>query len=80
MPTRLQIAALLSLMINAVLFGIGTVAVLAVPALNADAALYLPAVIVASYALTPPIAWMMAPRMRTRFWRQQRVPVTLRRS
>lgn len=79
MPTRLQIAALLSLMINSVLFGIGTVAVLSVPALSADAAFYLPAVIIASYLLTPPIAWLMAPRMRARYWREQQVPATVRR-
>ncbi len=71
MPTRLQIAALLSLMISAVLFGIGAVTVLSVPSLNADAAFYLPAVVILSFVLTPPIAWVMAPRLRARFWRQR---------
>ena len=85
MPTRLQIAVLLAMMINAVLFGIGVVAVLSVPALNANAALYLPLVIVLSFVLTPPIAWAMAPRLRARTWRRepplihslQRVPVPI---
>lgn len=71
MPTRLQIAALLSLMISSVLFGIGAATVLSVPSLNADAAFYLPAVIILSFVLTPPIAWMMAPRLRARFWRER---------
>ncbi len=59
MPTRLQIAALLAMMINAVLFGIGAVIVLSLPALSADAAFYLPVVIVLSFVLTLPIAWTM---------------------
>ncbi len=71
MPTRLQIAALLAMMINAVLFGIGAVTVLAVPALSVDAAFYLPVVVLLSFVLTLPIAWLMAPRLRARFWRQQ---------
>ena len=71
MPTRLQIAALLALMISSVLFGIGAITVLSVPSLNADAAFYLPVVIILSFVLTPPIAWMMAPRMRARFWRER---------
>ena len=71
MPTRLQIAALLALMISSVLFGIGAVTVLSVPALSADAAFYLPAVIILSFILTPPIAWKMAPRLRARFWRER---------
>jgi membrane protein implicated in regulation of membrane protease activity len=74
MPTRLQIAALLAMMINAVLFGAGVVAVLTVPALNAHAALALPLVIILSFVLTPPIAWVLAPRLRARFWRQRETP------
>ena len=73
MPTRLQIAALLALMISSVLFGIGAITVLSVPSLNADAAFYLPVVIILSFVLTPPIAWMMAPRMRARFWRERAI-------
>jgi hypothetical protein len=69
MRTRAYIAALLGLMINAVLFGIGAVTVLSVPALAVDAAHYLPAVTVLSFLLTPPIAWAMAPRLRARTWR-----------
>jgi hypothetical protein len=85
MPTRAYIAALLGLMINAVLFGIGAATVLSVPALAANAAFYLPLVVLLSFNLTPPIAWAMAPRLQARTWRRdppivralRRVPVPL---
>jgi hypothetical protein len=85
MPTRATIAALLGLMINAVLFGIGAVAVLSVPALAVDAGFYLPLVAVLSLNLTPAIAWAMAPRLQARTWRREpplihslrRVPVPI---
>lgn len=72
MTTRATIAALIGLMINAVLFGIGTVTVLTVPALAADAGVYLPLVVVLSLNLTPAIAWVMAPRLQARTWRRER--------
>jgi hypothetical protein len=64
--TRTQIAIAVGLMVNAVLFGAGAVAVLSIPALKAHAMVLLPAVIVLALALTPPIAWMIAPRLRLR--------------
>lgn len=76
MPTQVQIAALLGLMINAVLFGIGAVIVLSVPSLNAEAPYYLAAVVLVSFILTPPIAWVMSPRLRARFWRQREARAT----
>jgi uncharacterized membrane protein YciS (DUF1049 family) len=69
MGPRIYITILLSLMTCAVLFGIGAVAVLSVPALNEQAKFLLPAVIVASFVLGPIIAWFMAPRMRARYWK-----------
>lgn len=85
MSTRTYIAALLGLMINAVLFGVGAATVLSVPALAADAAVLLPLVVVLSLNLTPAIAWAMAPRLQARTWRRepplihslQRVPVPI---
>lgn len=85
MQTRATIAVLIGLMINAVLFGIGTVTVLTVPALAAEAAFYLPLVVVLSLNLTPAIAWAMAPRLQARTWRREpplihslrRVPVPI---
>jgi hypothetical protein len=53
-------------MVNAVLFGIGAIAVLSIPALADYAKYLLPAVIVGAIVLTPPIAWKLAPRLRLR--------------
>ena len=69
MGPRIYITILLSLMTCAVLFGIGAVAVLSVPALNEQAKFLLPVVIAASFVLGPIIAWFMAPRLRARYWK-----------
>ncbi len=69
--TRLEIAALVYLMVNAVLFGAGLVTVLAVPQLNAHAGTAIVAVVALSLVLAAPIAWFMAPRLRARYWRQR---------
>lgn len=69
MKTRAWITGIVAMMINAVLFGIGAVTVLAVPALNEYAKILLPVVIVASFLAAPPIAWRLAPRLRLRPWR-----------
>ena len=71
MVARIYIILLLSLMTCAVLFGIGAVAVLSVPALSEQAKFLLPIVIVASFVLGLIIAWFMAPRMRARYWKAQ---------
>ncbi|MGA1834308.1 hypothetical protein [Rhizobium wenxiniae] len=57
-----------SMMINAVLFGIGTITVLSIPTLEAQAKYLIPAVIVLSFALSYLIASKIAPRMRLRNW------------
>ena len=56
------------MMISAVLFGVGAVTVLSVPALTAHAKYLIPAVVVANFALTPFIAIPIARRMRLRNW------------
>jgi len=66
MSTRTFIAMAVGLMVNAVLFGIGAIAVLSIPALADYAKYLLPAVIVGAIVLTPPIAWKLAPRLRLR--------------
>jgi hypothetical protein len=66
MSTTMQIAALVGMMVNAVLFGAGAVVVLSIPALAAHAAVLLPAVVVVSLLAAPPIARAIAPRMRLR--------------
>ena len=68
MATRIFITMLLSLMVNAVLFGAGAITVLSVPALNQQAMILLPAVIVVSLLITPLLSWLIAPRLRARYW------------
>ncbi len=67
--TRLGLAALIYSMTDAVLFGAGLVTVLTVPALSDNAAVWISAVVAASFILAAPIAWMLAPRLRARYWR-----------
>jgi membrane glycosyltransferase len=68
---RTQISALIFTMTNAVLFGAGLIAVLMVPALNANAGFWIAAVVVASLVLAAPFSWLIAPRLRARYWRKQ---------
>jgi len=70
--SRLRITALIYTMTNAVLFGVGLIAVLTVPELARNAAYLIPAVVVASLILAAPIAWGIAPRLRARNWRKRR--------
>jgi uncharacterized membrane protein YciS (DUF1049 family) len=69
MGARIYITILLSLMTCSVLFGVGAVTVLSVPALDEQAKFLLPIVIAASFVLGPIIAWFMAPRLRARYWK-----------
>lgn len=69
--TRVQIAALIYTMTSAVLFGAGLIAVLSVPALSAEAAIWIPAVVGLSFVLAAPVAWIIAPRLRARYWQQR---------
>jgi hypothetical protein len=75
--TRLEIAALVYLMTNSVLFGAGLIAVLAVPALSANAGYAIAAVVILSLVLAAPLAWLLAPRLRARYWRQRRRDIDL---
>ena len=63
MSTRVYIAAILGLMVAGVLFGMGAIPVLMIPALSAKANVLLPIVVILSIVLTPPIAWKMAPKL-----------------
>ncbi|WP_412032816.1 hypothetical protein ACLIR7_09750 [Nitratireductor aquimarinus] len=66
MRTRTYMTGMLALPINAMLFGAGAVLVLSVPALFSMAEYLLPAVIVTSIVLTVPLAWWLAPMLRSR--------------
>jgi hypothetical protein len=67
---RVQIAAMVYLMVQAVMFGIGVTLVLATPL--ADRAMTLmPWVVATAAVLSIPISWMIAPRLRARYWREK---------
>lgn len=70
MSIRLQIAAIIFMMVQGVFFGVGVVIVLATP-LKAFAAQLIPVVIGTSVLLSVPTAWMIAPLMRSAHQRQQ---------
>jgi hypothetical protein len=74
--TRAQIALLAYMMTEGVLFGAGVVLVLTWPALSADTGFWIVTVVVASIILAAPIAWWIAPRMRARHWRRNRLKKT----
>ena len=64
---RLRVAALIFTMVNAVVFGVGLVTVLATPMLAQHGFFWIPAIVVGSFVLSPPLAWFIAPMMMQRF-------------
>ncbi|MGD0636390.1 MAG: hypothetical protein ABSA13_19690 [Beijerinckiaceae bacterium] len=74
MSIRLQIAILVYIMVQAVMFGVGVILVLATP-LSVFAMNLMPWVVGVSAFLSAPVAWMIAPRLRARFQRQTALPV-----
>ncbi len=81
MKTDLFITFVVALMVNAVLFGVGAITVLSVPALAEQAKYLLPAVIVAAFVATPFIARLLAPRLRLSYWRErEELPLPARKA
>jgi hypothetical protein len=74
MSIRLQIAILVYVMVQAVMFGVGVVLVLATP-LSAFAMHLMPWVVGVSAIVSAPVSWLIAPRLRARFQREH--PQTL---
>ncbi len=70
MAIRLAIAALVFMMTQAVLFGVGVVLVLATP-LSEFAMTLMPWVVGISTVVSLPISWLIAPRLRLRYWRRR---------
>lgn len=68
MTTRMQIAALIYMVVQAVTFGVGTVLVLATP-LQTEAMTLIPSVVLLSSIASIPLSWWIAPRLQARFWR-----------
>ena len=71
MSTRFGIAALVYLMLQAMLFGVGAVLVLATP-LKEVAMQLLPWVVGVSVVVAAPLSWWLAPRLRARYWHRGR--------
>lgn len=71
MRTRLWIAAMIFPVVNAVLFGLGTIPLLSIAALAEQASTLFPYVVAGSLLLAVPIAWLIAPRLRLRYWRER---------
>jgi hypothetical protein len=69
MSIRLHISILVYIMVQAVMFGVGIVLVLATP-LSAFAMNLIPWVVGVSAVASAPVAWMIAPHLRARFQRQ----------
>lgn len=72
MSARVQIAGMIFMMVQAVIFGIGMVTILTT-SLNQHAMTLIPWMIVISFAVSAPLAWMIAPRLQARFWRRRRM-------
>ncbi len=70
MYIRIQIAAMVYLMVQAIMFGAGIIIVLATP-LNAMAMQLMPWVVGVTAILSLPISWLIAPRLRARYWREK---------
>lgn len=69
MSTRMSISLLISMIVAAVLFGIGVTTVLSVPSLSGNAMFLIPLVIVVSFVLTPILSWLVAPTLRAKYQR-----------
>ncbi len=69
--TDTYLTVIASMMVNAVVFGFGAIAILSIPVLAENAKFLLPAWIVFSFVVAPFIAKRIAPRMRLRYWRRR---------
>ncbi|MFG1213198.1 hypothetical protein V5F72_14895 [Xanthobacter flavus] len=70
MSIRLQLAAMLFMMIQAVTF-FGALLVLLLSPLARDAMTLMPFVVLGSSIISAPLSWWLAPRLRARTWRRE---------
>lgn len=70
MPVRLQLAAMLFMMIQALVFFAGVLLVLLTP-LAREAMVLMPWVVGISVVVSAPLSWFLAPRLRARTWRRE---------
>ncbi len=66
MRTITYMTIMVSMMVNAVIFGVGTITILTVPALNDEAKYLIPAWTVATFLVSPVLARFIAPSLRLR--------------
>ena len=66
--TRFQIAALVHMMAQAVLFGAGAVVILLTPAFAGNLPAWFALNVLVSFFAAAAIAWKIAPRLRARYW------------
>jgi hypothetical protein len=59
------------MMVQAVLFGIGMVTILTTQ-LSQNAMTAIPYMIAASFLISVPLSWLIAPRLQARYWRSRR--------
>lgn len=71
MSTNTWLRIVVSMQLNAILFGIGAITVLSVPALAEYAKYLLPAVVILAFGLAPFVSLVVYPRMRLRNWGQR---------
>ena len=72
MYVQILIVAMVYMMVQVVMFFAGAVLVLATP-LSAMAMHLMPWVVGITSILSLPLAWMIAPRLRARYWRERGV-------
>lgn len=70
MSIRLQLAAMCFMMIQAVTFFAGLLALLLSP-LAREAMSLMPFVVIGSAVVSAPLSWWLAPRLRARTWRRE---------
>lgn len=68
MSVRLQIAAMVFMNVQAILFGAGMLVILLTP-IQSDAMAAIPTMVALSFVASAAIAWLIAPRLRQRYWR-----------
>lgn len=68
MRTNTWLRIIVSMQINAMLFGLGTITGLSIPSLAVHAKYLIPIIVVLSFGLAPFLALAVFPRMRVRTW------------
>ncbi len=68
MSTDTWLKIVCSMMINAVLFGIGLISVLLLPSTSQNLKVWIPVVVVLSFILAPLLTGFVSRRMRLRNW------------